>query len=364
MTIRYRHWIFVFFIGVMFFSLTKNVLAATTTSVFNEAMFSQAEPPSRQIDSLNNKIKSVSEQSDTVDQPAETSQKMDVSSEKADAAREQMPGSQSNRKLTKGIYISQTTAEDTKYFTYLIERSKKVGINTFIVDLELPSKRYAQNIQLLKDNGIHYVARNIVFPGGGTKKQVASIEYREKKLKLAKTAIAYGASQIQLDYIRYNTKQIPSHKNSETIAGLIAWFKENINVPLQVDVFGISSYGESKYIGQNIKLIGQTVDVLCPMVYPSHYEPYKIHAVTPYETVYNSLKAIHGQYNNQQLPFKLVPYIELSNYRYKLSHAKKMDYIYSQIQAAENANADGWYVWSARNMYDNLFYILETKKVR
>ena len=127
MTIRYRHWIFVFFIGVMFFSLTKNVLAATTTSVFNEAMFSQAEPPSRQIDSLNNKIKSVSEQSDTVDQPAETSQKMDVSSEKADAAREQMPGSQSNRKLTKGIYISQTTAEDTKYFTYLIERSKKVG---------------------------------------------------------------------------------------------------------------------------------------------------------------------------------------------------------------------------------------------
>ena len=159
----------------------------------------------------------------------------------------------------------------------------------------------------------------------------------------------------------YTNLCIPGLKNGIT---KIAWFKENINVPLQVDVFGISSYGESKYIGQNIKLIGQTVDVLCPMVYPSHYEPYKLHAVTPYETVYNSLKAIHGQYNNQQLPFKLVPYIELSNYRYKLSHAKKMDYIYSQIQAAENANADGWYVWSARNMYDNLFYILETKKVR
>jgi hypothetical protein len=270
----------------------------------------------------------------------------------------------SPRGMMKGIYISQATAENTKYFTYLIERAKKAGINTFIVDLELPSKRYAKNMQLLKENGIHYVARIIVFPGGGTREQVASMPYREKKLKLAKLAISYGASQIQLDYIRYNTKQPPSHKNSETIAGIIAWFKNNIDVPIQVDVFGISSFGESKYIGQSVKLIGQTTNVLCPMVYPSHYEPYKVHAVTPYDTVYKSLMAIRAQYNDQPLPFKLVPYIELSNYRYQLSHEKKMAYIYAQIQAAEHANADGWYVWSPRNMYDNLFHVLETKNVK
>jgi hypothetical protein len=264
----------------------------------------------------------------------------------------------------KGIYISQATAEDTPYFTYLINRAKKVGINTFIVDLELPSKKYANNMQLLKENGIRYVARIIVYPGGGTREQVASLPYREKKLRLAKLALSYGASQIQLDYIRYNTKQPPSSKNSETIASIISWFKNNLDAPLQVDVFGISSFGESKYIGQNIQLIGQTANVICPMVYPSHFEPYKAHAVTPYETVYKALMAIRKQYNNEALPFKLIPYIELSNYRYQLSHEKKLAYIYAQIQAAEEANADGWYVWSPRNLYDNLFHVLETKQVK
>jgi hypothetical protein len=272
--------------------------------------------------------------------------------------------SPSPHQYAKGIYISQATAEDTRYFTYLINRAKKVGINTFIIDLELPSKKYANNMQLLKENGIHYIARIIVYPGGGTREQVASLAHREKKLRLAKLALSYGASQIQLDYIRYDTKQPPSAKNSETIANIIAWFKENLDAPVQVDVFGISSFGESKYIGQNIKLIGQTANVICPMVYPSHYEPYKIHAVTPYETVYDSLMAIRKQYNNQPLPFKLIPYIELSNYRFQLSHTKKLAYIYAQIQAAEHANADGWYVWSPRNLYDNLFHVLETKSVK
>ena len=370
----------------MFFSLVKTGCATNNPLSFNEAMFSQAEPPSHQVESLNKQIKSLSQKSEVVNQQTATgsqktqaenqqvatnlktqieNQQTGTANQKTDSSSETIPNIQTgNTKLIKGIYISQETAEDTKYFTYLIGRAKKVGINTFIVDLELPSKKYAQNMQLLKDNGINYIARIIVFPGGGTKEQVASIPIREKKLRLAKTAISYGASQIQLDYIRYNTKQVPSHKNSETIAGLIAWFKDNINVPLQVDVFGISSYGESKYIGQNIKLIGESAHVICPMVYPSHYEPYKVHAVTPYETVYGSLMALRNQYNNAPLPFKLIPYIELSNYRYQLSHAKKMDYIYAQIRAAENANADGWYVWSPRNLYDNLFYVLETKKVR
>lgn len=267
--------------------------------------------------------------------------------------------------LVKGIYITQSTMNDTKYLTYLVERAKKVGINTFIVDLETPpSKRYVSNLDIMKKNGIHYVARIVVFPGGGTSAQVHSKEYLEKKNKLIQLAVQNGASQIQLDYIRYSSKQPPSAQNAKDIVNVIAWFKSKINVPIQVDVFGISSFGESKYIGQNIKLIGTQANAICPMVYPSHYEPYKKHAVTPYETVYDSLVSIHKQFNNQPLPFKLYPYIELSNYRYPLSKEKKLAYIYAQIQAAENAKADGWYVWSPHNYYDNLFQVMETKQVK
>lgn len=266
--------------------------------------------------------------------------------------------------MVKGIYLTQSTLENTPMLNYLIDRSKKVGISTFIVDLEKPSPRYEKNIQIIKNNNINYVARITIFPGGGTREQVHSQAYWDKKYKLIERALAYGASQIQLDYIRYNTKQIPSSQNSKDILKIIQYYKEKVNVPLQIDVFGISSFGESKYIGQNIKLFSSSVDVICPMVYPSHYVPFDVHVKIPYKTVYDSLAAIKNQFNNQPLPFKLIPYIELSNYHYLLSHEKKMNYIYSQIQAAENAGADGWYVWSAGNYYDNLFKVLETKQVR
>lgn len=267
--------------------------------------------------------------------------------------------------MVKGIYISQATMENTKQVNYLVERAKKVGIHTFIVDLERTSPTYEKNIKHIKDNNIAYVARIIIFPNnGGTSDIVRSQAYWEKRYKLAQKALNLGANQIQLDYIRYNPKQGASSRNAEDILKIISWFKSKVGVPLQVDVFGVSSFGPSKYIGQDIVLFSKSADAICPMVYPSHYEPYKQHAVTPYETVYHSLTSIRKQFNNKPLPFKLIPYIELSNYRYPLSREKKLNYIYAQIQAAENANADGWYVWSPQNYYDNLFQVLETRKVR
>lgn len=267
--------------------------------------------------------------------------------------------------MVKGIYISQETMEDPVLIKYLVSRSKSVGIQTFIVDLEKTSPTYEKNIRVIKENNISYVARIIIFPNnGGTSNLVRSQDYWEKRYKLAQKALNLGANQIQLDYIRYNPKQGGSAQNAQDIFKIISWFKSKVGVPLQVDVFGIASFGPSKYIGQDIVLFSKGVDAICPMVYPSHFEPYRAHAVTPYETVYNSLASIHKQFNNKPLSFKLIPYIELSNYRYHLSREKKLNYIYAQIQAAENANADGWYVWSPQNYYDNLFQVLETRKVK
>lgn len=270
--------------------------------------------------------------------------------------------------LVKGIYITQPTLEDTKRLTYLIRNAKKSGISTFIIDLERPSKRTQDNIALVRSHNINYVARIIIFPnGGGTPELVTSERHWEKKYKLIKYAIGYGAKQIQLDYIRYNTKQPASSAHAQNIFKIIRFYKARLakqNIPLQIDVFGISSFGEEKHIGQNVKLFSQTIDVLCPMVYPSHYEPFRIHAVTPYKTVYESLGSIKGQFSSKRLPFKIYPYIELSNYRYPLSRQKKLSYIYAQIQAVEAAGADGWYAWSANNLYDNLFTVLQSKPVK
>ncbi len=117
----------------------------------------------------------------------------------------------------------------------------------------------------------------------------------QKKYALVKHAVDLGASEIQLDYIRYNTKQKPSAENAKDIHTSFNGIKiklDSQNIPLQIDVFGISSFGESKYIGQNIKLFSESVDAICPMVYPSHYTPFKKHFEQPYNTVYDSLVSL------------------------------------------------------------------------
>lgn len=265
----------------------------------------------------------------------------------------------------KGIYVTQSSLENTTFLNHLIQRAKAAGVDTFVIDLEKPSKRYKENIALVKDNNIKYVARITMFPGGGTAEQIKNPAIWQKKYALVKQAVEWGANQIQLDYIRYNTKQKASAQNAKDVLKVIAWYKNKLsgqNIPLQVDVFGIASFGESKYIGQNIKLFSQSVDAVCPMVYPSHYVPFPVHFKRPYETVYNSLKSIKGQFEENKAPMKVYAYIELSNYHYPMSRPKTLEYIHAQIKAVGAAGADGWYAWSAHNRYDNLFNVLEAQR--
>jgi hypothetical protein len=264
---------------------------------------------------------------------------------------------------TKGIYINQGTLENTRQMNYLIQQSKAVGINTFVVDLEKVTRNYKKSIDLIRNSGIRYVARIVVFPDGGRANQIKSKAYWEKKYRLAESAVEFGASEIQLDYIRYSTKQPANPQNAKDVKQVISWFKQKLaakGIPLQIDIFGEVSFKESPRIGQNIQLFADTIDVVCPMVYPSHYHPYQKHSAAPYEIIYKSLTSLKGKFD-QKTPFKLNPYIEASNYHYKWSPSKKVTYIQAQIKAVEDANADGWFVWSPQNHYDNLFTALKSR---
>lgn len=264
----------------------------------------------------------------------------------------------------QGIYINEGTMNNASYLKYLIQNSKEVGINTFVIDLKYNSRRYQENINLVHAAGIKYVARIVVFPNGGTNAQILSQDYWGKIYKLVEQAIKQGASEIQLDYIRYDTSQPPSPKNAQNIYAVIRWFKSKLqaqNIPLQIDVFGISTLGDSLHIGQSLTLFADSIDVLCPMVYPSHYEPYLKYAKMPYFAVKSFLTALRAQFFGE-LPFKVYPFIELFNYRYPLSQQERFNYIRAQISAVEDSNVDGWYAWSANNKYDNLFIVLKNRK--
>lgn len=265
----------------------------------------------------------------------------------------------------KGIYITQPTLESTKTITKLIERAKQVGINTFIVDIEWKSKIFEKNIKLLSENNIHYVARLVMFPHGGVQSLITSQTYWTKRYELAEYAVSNGAETIQLDYIRYDTKQGKNPEHAKNILKVIQYFRENLNktnTKLQLALFGETSFGPSMYIGQDVKAFYTSIDSIAPMVYPSHYFPYAYHSQRPYETIHDSLLAMQGQFNNE-VPFQLYPYIEMYNVRYNIpAGQKRIDYIYKQMKAVQDSNVNGWYAWSAKNRYEYLFKALEQYK--
>ena len=269
----------------------------------------------------------------------------------------------------KGIYLTQYTLENPKKLDYLIQEAKATGINTFVIDHEYQSSHYAAAIAKVKAAGIKYVVRVVVFDNGGAAKQIKSPEYWEERYKYVEDAIKAGADRVQLDYIRYSSKEPASPEHAKDVYKIIKWFKAKVgshNVPMEIDIFGEVSYYPSMHIGQDIKMFADSVDGVNPMVYPSHYWPYQKYSAEPYKTVNNSLNALSGQFNDEP-PFKIHAFIEAANYHYlkKTSDSDKQKYLLQEIRAVEDAKAvAGWYVWSANNSYDNLFKVLKNNKIK
>lgn len=262
----------------------------------------------------------------------------------------------------RGIYITQSTAENDKKFQQLIAQSKRVGINTFVIDYTRYNKRYHRNVQSLDQQGIRHVARIVMFPDGARGNQMTDPKYWQGKYPLIQQIAKMGADAIQLDYIRYEAGRRASSQNARDVLKVISWYKERVNalgLPMEIDVFGVAAHAPSLSIGQNLPLFAGQIDTVCPMLYPSHYEPYRHHATRPYETVHGSLTKMKRQFNGSP-PFKVVTYIELSNYRYPMSFSSRLNYIKAQLQAVKDHALDGWYAWSPRNQYNALFRLLES----
>jgi hypothetical protein len=252
---------------------------------------------------------------------------------------------------TQGIYLQHYTAMTPKRLERLIDNALDVGVDTFVVDLLARTKNYEKAVQRIQERGIKYVPRIVMFADGGNHEQVHDRAVWEKRWQLAQYALELGAKDIQLDYIRYSSKNSPSPQNALDIREVLRFMRQRVNDGggrLQIDVFGEVGYGPSTHIGQDMSLFAPEIDTVCPMVYPSHYQPY--------ETVHSSLVGIQKQMGPARVP--VLAYIELFNYHFKLSTPERIDYIRAQLRAARDAKAEGWIAWSAGNRYDILFELL------
>lgn len=272
--------------------------------------------------------------------------------------------SRSERDLAvRGIYVQQLTAQNPKKLRYLIQRAKKAGLNTFVVDLWSTSQEYARGVKLIQEEGITFIPRIIMFPDGAKdERQVADRELLEQRWRLADFALGLGAKDIQLDYIRFSSRNEPSPENADKIIEVLRFFRkrtEQRGARLQIDVFGEVSYGPSLRIGQDMQRFAPELDAVCPMLYPSHFEPHHQTFKAPYRTVHGALTALERQMRKSPIP--IYAYIEPFNYRHKMSDAEREIYVEAQLEAVLDSSAQGFYVWSVGNYYDHLFNVLERR---
>ncbi|MBM94000.1 MAG: hypothetical protein CMF51_04545 [Legionellales bacterium] len=260
----------------------------------------------------------------------------------------------------KGLYLQQSIFEEPRRFKQLLKRAQQYHINSFIVDLDRMTPRTAQHIKIMHTHHMRYIARIVVFPHGGTVEQVNTPHIWQQHWDRIEKVLQAQADAIQLDYIRYRSDSQPDAHKTQKILQIIQWYKEKIKpyqTSLQAALFGVTAFHPSMRIGQDLSLFSNTLDVVCPMVYPSHWEPYEHYSYRPYRTVLNAVINIRKKLPHH--PLKVIPYIEMYNYRIKHTSAETKAYILKQIHAAQDSGSDGWYAWSASNYYAPLFEALE-----
>lgn len=264
--------------------------------------------------------------------------------------------------FSRGIYISQRTLKKTKEFHELKRKSKEHGVNLFVIDAQ-PSPPSKQILEGLIAEGFYPVARVVNFDGGlptekPSNQRITSIH------KSIRAACESGFPEIQLDYIRY-ADNLQLKLNYETryknISGIIKDIRNETlkceNLPyIGADIFGRIPFNQNDSIGQKVEVFAQVVDVLYPMLYPSHFYGMPARIKDPYQTVYDgTLLTIKRSLKTT----RVIPYIQGFNMSVGKSGLTLSDYIKAQVKASYDSGGHGFVVWNAWNDYESTFQALK-----
>ncbi|MDE6742391.1 MAG: putative glycoside hydrolase [Lachnospiraceae bacterium] len=190
---------------------------------------------------------------------------------------------------------------------------------------------------------------------------------------VALAAADMGFDEIQYDYVRFpigNDAEtadygvdIQSYPREQAIMNFLDYATERLHekgIPVTADVFGtiIGSAVDVEQVGQDYVGLGSTVDVLCPMIYPSHYGNgvfgYDVPDAYPYETVYAALMASNNELAGITDEDRAVvrPWLQAFTATWVSGHIiYGGDEIREQIQAVYDAGYEEWILWNASNRY-------------
>ncbi|MDQ0169742.1 putative glycoside hydrolase [Paenibacillus tundrae] len=283
--------------------------------------------------------------------------------------------------------------DDLGYITYPTENKTLLEMGTsqpFIRDIDALMKR-------LQKHDVYPIARVVVFKDTILAEKNPELSFKNKdgsvwanskgdsfvnpyskevwdyNVAIAKEAAKLGFKEIQFDYVRFpegfenRADTLKYTKTDKSRVDIVAEFVQYarkelapLGVRVSVDIFGYAaSVPAAEGIGQDFVKISENVDVISPMVYPSHYSTgwygVKDPDKDPYTTIKGSMEDTHKKLDpTEELKPIIRPWIQdftaswLGSGHY-VKYGKKQ--VEDQIKAMKDMNVDEYLLWNASNRY-------------
>ncbi len=304
----------------------------------------------------------------------------------------------------KGVYMTSYAAGSSEVLEKLIGLADRTEINALVIDVkeDLGLVTYEADvafakelglietriddidalIETLREHKITPIARLVCFKDttlatarpdlavqsekGGSWEDWKGLNYTnpyshevwEYLVQVGEDAARHGFREIQFDYVRFPSDGPISEavypgeycSKEDAIAGFLAYARqrlEKLGAWVSADVFGLTVHVNNDMgIGQRIEKISQNVDIVCPMVYPSHYDAgsYGIDDpnANPFDTVTAAMEDTAKRLAGTGAKGR--PWLQ-DFFEYGVAEVKK------QIKAAEDQGFNEWILWDPSLKY-------------
>jgi hypothetical protein len=298
-------------------------------------------------------------------------------------------------------------ADSTEINAFVIDVKDEFGLNFRPSDplLKKNAGSQARNTQLaalvdtIRAHGILPIARIVVFKDSVTARnnpehtirKADGTPWHDKKgqtwvnpyanaiweynFRVAEEAINMGFGEIQFDYIRFPEpyKSLPPQvfpeQNGRSKPQVLAEFLNaarerfaKLGVRTTADIFGlVTTVGGTLEVGQRWEPISQSVDVVLPMVYPSHYPHGSFQLdhpnAAPYDVIHIAIS--RARERDEKLGIKgehVRPWLQafsIGNPKYGAHEIEE------QKRGVYDSGYDGWVLWEPGSRYDKFIPALE-----
>lgn len=185
-------------------------------------------------------------------------------------------------------------------------------------------------------------------------------------IELAKELAGLGIDEIQFDYIRFPSdgelariaypRADPDQTRAETIRAFLSAAQKAlkpVGVVISVDLFGLTAWKTDDFgVGQVIEMIAPHVDVICPMLYPSHFPPgflgWPHPGEHPREIMKKSLNRLRRRTNRPVRPW-------VQGFWYTPTQ------INAQLDGIADTGQINWSIWNPAGNYTTLYQAISDR---